>query len=325
MRFIKASRGAVFEETVSALHHLIGRSRNAHLRLLDETGARHLLIENGWLFLFETEQAFARFALQRQIYDRYTVACRVLDKAGLQALEPDLAPIFARALWLTESASAIDPHAVFEVYFKHFIALGGVFRNTKVRNLTRHQDKAAFMDADGTLHRPDHVVVAAGPWSGDLLATVGLVLPMVSERGSMRWFSLRKGTALGRPVYDVAGGLVVSPRPGGIQISTGTQLTTIHAPDHPAQLVEAEARARLVLPLATPLPNKRASANRPSLPDSRPAIGPVRSLPGLWLACGHQHIGFSTAPGTAEILAEQMLGNAPDAATRPFLPERFGL
>ena len=160
---------------------------------------------------------------------------------------------------------------------------------------------------------------------------------MVSERGYAHWLALREGSVLRRPVYDTAGGIVASPRPsgeqnpsgvqssGGIQISTGTELTSVGTPDHSFMPAMAEARARRILPIAYPIPEKRASADRPSLPDSRPAIGPVRSLPGLWLACGHQHIGFSTAPGTAEILASQMLGNPPDAAARPFLPERFGL
>jgi D-amino-acid dehydrogenase len=324
-QFVRASQGAVFEETVKALHHLIGLSRAAHLRLLDETGSRHLLVENGWLQLFETEEAFAASQWQRRIYDQYKVTHRTLDANALRELEPSVAPLFARALLLEESAWAIDPHLVLMAYFQHFMAQGGVFQRIEIRSLTRHQGKAAFTDADDRLHTPDHLVVATGPWSGRLLASIGLRLPMVSERGYAHWLALREGSVLRRPVYDTAGGVVASPRPGGIQISTGTELTSVDALDHYLMPAMAEARARRILPIAYPIPDKRASADRPSLPDSRPAIGPVRSLPGLWLACGHQHIGFSTAPGTADILAHQMLGGLPDAAVQPFLPERFGL
>ncbi len=41
-------------------------------------------------------------------------------------------------------------------------------------------------------------------------------------------------------------------------------------------------------------------------PDNRPMSEQAPKHPGLWLALGHQHIGFSTAPGTAKILGELM-------------------
>ncbi|HAP26550.1 MAG TPA: amino acid dehydrogenase, partial [Achromobacter sp.] len=44
---------------------------------------------------------------------------------------------------------------------------------------------------------------------------------------------------------------------------------------------------------------------------------------GLWLALGHQHIGFSTAPGTAKVLAELMLDSAAASRHTAFRPGRF--
>jgi D-amino-acid dehydrogenase len=41
------------------------------------------------------------------------------------------------------------------------------------------------------------------------------------------------------------------------------------------------------------------------------------------LALGHQHIGFSTGPGTGDLLADLMLGNTPKLDPEPFSPERF--
>uniref|UniRef100_UPI0028B11303 FAD-dependent oxidoreductase n=1 Tax=Achromobacter animicus TaxID=1389935 RepID=UPI0028B11303 len=63
--------------------------------------------------------------------------------------------------------------------------------------------------------------------------------------------------------------------------------------------------------------------HRPTLPDSRPMIGEAPRRPGLWLALGHQHIGFSTAPGTAKVLAELMLEGAAASRHVAFRPGRF--
>jgi len=52
-------------------------------------------------------------------------------------------------------------------------------------------------------------------------------------------------------------------------------------------------------------------------------IGEAPRHPGLWLALGHQHIGFSTAPGTAKILTELMLDGGAVSRHAAFRPGRF--
>ncbi|MNL77249.1 hypothetical protein D3C87_2033850 [compost metagenome] len=52
-------------------------------------------------------------------------------------------------------------------------------------------------------------------------------------------------------------------------------------------------------------------------------IGEAPRHPGLWLALGHQHIGFSTAPGTAKILGELMFDGVAQSRYRAFRPDRF--
>jgi D-amino-acid dehydrogenase len=44
---------------------------------------------------------------------------------------------------------------------------------------------------------------------------------------------------------------------------------------------------------------------------------------GLWAAFGHQHIGFSTGPGSASLLGALMSGEAPPIDPAPFAPGRF--
>lgn len=63
--------------------------------------------------------------------------------------------------------------------------------------------------------------------------------------------------------------------------------------------------------------------SRPTLPDSRPIIGAMPGQRNLWLAFGHQHIGFSTGPGTGAILAALMRGDDAPVDARPFRAERF--
>ena len=52
-------------------------------------------------------------------------------------------------------------------------------------------------------------------------------------------------------------------------------------------------------------------------------IGEAPRKPGLWLAFGSQHIGFSTGPVTGEILAALICGEKPIADPEPFAPARY--
>ena len=312
--FLHACRPEAFAATAAALHALIERSREAHARLSDRAGAAGLWRREGWLHLHGGPAPSAA----DPVYDRHGVARRVLDALGLAALEPSLASIFPAATLFPDTVSVDDPPALFGAYLALFRGAGGTLRRAEVRAV---EPGPALRLADGERVEADHVVLAAGPWSAEILARAGLHLPLLSERGFAARFHLAPGAALNRPVFDVAGGIVLAPRPGGVQLSTGTRLTRPGAPTPDGQWRRALARARRILPLGEPIDERPATADRPTLPDDRPAVGPVPGHPGLWLSTGHQHIGFSTSAGSGAMLAVLVAGEA-DPLAAAFAPAR---
>ena len=58
-------------------------------------------------------------------------------------------------------------------------------------------------------------------------------------------------------------------------------------------------------------------------PDGLPLVGPVPSLPGLWLASGF-NVGIGTGGGAAEILANWMITNRPPIGLEAIFADRFG-
>jgi D-amino-acid dehydrogenase len=241
----------------------------------------------------------------------------------LHDLEPHLRPVFRRALWVQDASSVDSPGEVVRAYVAWLQALGGTLHEASATQLLR-QPNGWTVHTDGTAHHADHVVVALGPWSRDFLRQqFGLRLPMGFERGQHRHFEPAAGTALGRPVYDTAGGYVLAPMAQGLRLTTGVELNAQHAPPHRAQLDAAEQAAREAMPLGDRTPEADWLGSRPTLPDSRPVIGACPGHAGVWLALGHQHIGFSTGPGTAELLAQLMLGEPPALTPYPFRPQRF--
>ena len=61
---------------------------------------------------------------------------------------------------------------------------------------------------------------------------------------------------------------------------------------------------------------------RPATPDNRPYIGKIPGLENVYAAAGHEGLGITTALGTAELLADQILGRPSAIPIEPYLPSR---
>jgi D-hydroxyproline dehydrogenase subunit beta len=61
---------------------------------------------------------------------------------------------------------------------------------------------------------------------------------------------------------------------------------------------------------------------RPTTPDKLPLIGRWEPIPGVWIAAGHEGLGITTSIGTAQLLADQVAGRAPQIDCAPFSPMR---
>ncbi|MGY6270417.1 NAD(P)/FAD-dependent oxidoreductase [Achromobacter denitrificans] len=323
-RFLLNARPSVFRETVAALDGLIRSSTPEHLRLLGEAGAAHRLRDTGWMLLYRSEQAWRGAELARRTYAQYQVPAQALNAGELAELEPALSPIFPRALWIQGSYSVDDPHEVTAAYAGLFRRRGGAFAQLAAGSIRRDGQRWTVLgEHDSASLSADRLVVALGPWSKGLLKTAGIDLPLAFERGYHMHYSGLQGASLSRPVHDTGGGYVLSPMARGLRLTTGVELAACEAPARPEQLELAEASAREAFPLDRRLDGHAWLGRRPTLPDSRPMIGQAPRHPGLWLALGHQHIGFSTAPGTARVLGELMCEEGSASRHAAFRPARY--
>ncbi|MEY3613465.1 MAG: D-amino acid dehydrogenase small subunit [Pseudomonadota bacterium] len=323
-RFLAHARPQPFERTLTALHALIGHSRGIHLAWLQQAGIRHRLRDNGWIFLYRSETAWQSGAWARDLYTRFGIAFETLDQTGLQAMEPALQPVFSKGVWFPGAGSVDDPAEVVRAYARLFVDGGGSWLQSEVLNLQPGSHGGwTVLGGGGPLCHSDQVVLALGPFSQAFLSKQRLMsLPMAFERGTHMHYAPGP-VALNRPIYDTAGGYVLSPMTRGWRLTTGVELNAQQAPVRNEQLMQAEIRAREAVLMGASLDAQTWQGSRPTLPDSRPMIGACPASPGVWLALGHQHIGFSTGPGTGDLLADLMLGNSPKIDPEPFSPERF--
>jgi len=325
--FLGNARPPKFRKTIAALDGLIGLSTPENRRLLKAAGMAERMSEKGWLYLYRSETMFEQAKFVRQVFDEFSIKTEVLTAGGLGELEPTLNRIFPKALWIKDASSIDNPGAVVGAYAALFARRGGAILKANITRLKPEAGAWVAQSETGTELRADKVVMALGPWSNDLLPQLGIRIPMGYERGYHRHFKGsgrgQKNAGLGRPVCDISAGYVVAPMEQGLRLTSGVELTQRDAPKNLAQIQKVEMSAREALDIGKAVVEDTWVGSRPTLPDSRPVIGEAPSHKGLFLAFGHQHIGFSTGSGTAKIIADQMQGVRPAIDPAPFAPGRF--
>src|SRR5262249_32216010 len=168
------------------------------------------------------------------------------------------------------------------------------------------------------------VVVALGPWSGDLLEPLGYRIPLGVKRGYHMHFKAHGNATLNRPVIDVQYGYALTPMVKGIRLTTGAEFALRDAPPTPVQLNRTEVLAREVFPLGERVEAEPWLGRRPCLPDMLPMVGKARRHDGVWVNFGHHHLGFTMGPVTGRLLAEMMTGEPTFTDPTPYRADRFG-
>ena len=292
-------------------------------RLRESTG-----IDNGFRPLGGVELAPDRAeaeALREEAgeWQRQGVAWREIGVGGLRRLEP------AVELPL-ETAYLLNDYAVFEPD-RHVEALaaacrlhgGRVFQGVgRCRLEVREGRVVGATTDDGTHHRAETTVVAAGAWSQGLLAPMGLEVDTRPMRGQV--VCLHTPTRRFERVL-MWGRRYLVPRSGDRVILGSTEEDVGFEPRTTAAAIhEMLGQALAVVPaLAEATVEKTWAGLRPGSPDGLPTIGRVPGFESLLLAVGHYRLGLMMSPSTAEAVSQLARGLEPTVPLTDFDPGRW--
>jgi glycine oxidase len=169
---------------------------------------------------------------------------------------------------------------------------------------------------DGTVHRADAVVVAAGPWSPAALGAPPGWRPVRPVWGVVA--QVRLATPPRHPIEEP--GVEALTAPGGaptalFSIVTADGVSAVGStftPDEPDAAAVAPGvlsrGARYVPALETARIEHVRACARPLSTDGRPLLGPVPGLDGVHLLTGHGAWGITLGPASARLVADNVLG-----------------
>lgn len=290
---------------------------------LCESGVEFEQYASGMVVAALTEQGVSEYAtmLQDAQAAGYPEPVRVLDGEELRRLEP-----------AASDAVVGGVHAPSERYVRpETLAVGladalrrhgaRVEEGVAVERISERRGGWRVETANGGVDA-DAVVVAAGVWSGRLLAGV-VHVPMEAAKG----YSLTArgdGTLPRHALYLAEAKVGCSTFGDSLRIAGVFDLTGIDASLRRRRLEMIGASAAPYLRDWKPTDVELEWAGlRPYPPDGLPIVGSVPGRDGLFLATGHGRLGITLAPATAKAIRALVVEERTPDEIRPFGVDRF--
>ena len=287
--------------------------------------------EKGLLMLCQKEETLAEEIEIAHQANEIGIKAEVLDKKGIEKLEPQSQPNAIGAVYFPGDAHCNPGVLMSELR---------MFLKSKHVEFVYESTVSDFQMKDGKIvslsvqnhgqereMNVDQVLVCGGSWSQEIARKLDLYLPLQAGKGYS--FLKEQSTAqeIQTPSILVEGKVAVTPFTNG-QVRFGGTME-IGGINDSVNLNRVKGIVNCVnefYPFAELLMPKKEEiwyGLRPCSPDGLPYIGQVQKLKNLYMASGHAMMGLSLGPATGKMITDVMIGNSPSVSSPLFSPNRF--
>ncbi|AMJ58663.1 MULTISPECIES: D-amino acid dehydrogenase [Stenotrophomonas] len=303
-------------------------SRDCINELRAATGIDYEGRQLGTTQLFRTQQQLDAAAQDIEVLREYGVPYEVLDRQGIARVEPALAgktEMLVGALRLPE-----DQTGDCQLFTNKLAALaeaaGVEFRfDQDIASIQSDGDRITGVRINGKLETADHYVLALGSYSPQLLAPLGMQLPVYPLKGySLTLPITNAAMAPNSTILDESYKIAITRFEDRIRVGGMAEVAGFDLSLEPRRRATLEKVVKDLYPDGGDL--RQASfwtGLRPATPDGTPVIGatPYRNL---FLNTGHGTLGWTMAAGSGRYLADLMSGKQPQISTEGLDIFRYG-
>jgi D-amino-acid dehydrogenase len=284
-----------------------------------QTGVAYDERSGGTLQLFRTQAQLDAAQRDVEVLQSCGVPFELLDRAGVCRVEPALARAsvsFCGGLRLPNDETG-DCHrfttelaaraAAQGVRFLHGQAIQGME--------TSGQRVQAVRLADGSRLTADRYVLAAGSYSRGLLHPLGLDIPVYPVKGYSLTIPLTDAQrAPQSTVLDETHKIALTRLGKRLRVGGMAELGGFDLRLNPRRRQTLEKVTRELFPGGDLAQAEFWTGLRPMTPDGTPLVG-ATSMANLYLNTGHGTLGWTMACGSAQLLADQIMGVQPAIST----------
>jgi D-amino-acid dehydrogenase len=301
---------------------LVRSTSNAFERLLCEIGRPELLRRHGHYQVWFGPDAAKRAERESHEMEQLRIPTQPVAAEILHAIAIAAGVPSAAALWFPEGGHIVDPLEVTRALMRAAVARGARFELDEVRALRPVGDLIEVALGSGR-QLFSTAVVCAGAWSRPLLAAFGVHAPLEAAYGYHVELADQQ-PQVDAPLVYMDQKILVTPMSGRLRASGYMEFAGLDSEADPRKPARLRQKLRsLGYACAADGPSWRGP--RPVLPDYLPGIGRAPGPHRLFYAVGHQHLGLTLAPVTAELMADMIAGRKPAMDVAEFDLKRFGV
>lgn len=322
--FYKSSTKKHVTESVSLLRDLHTESRELYRQLQHAPGFSFGFEQKGILMLFKSAAAEHEELEMAEAAHQLGIDAIHLSPDALKQVEPSIQMDVRGAVHYPGDAH-ITPHVFMRQMVSHLKHAGVEFLSGKeMTGIHDHgQTGAEISTADGDIIRAQHIVVAAGSWSGKLLKRSGYRLPMQDGKGySMTLEQLSLKPSIPSILHEAR--VAITPIGDDLRISGTLEISGMDDRVNPHKVnsilkVVPEYYPEMKIKDAGPV----WFGYRPCTPDGMPYVGPLKGGSAVIMATGHAMMGLSLAPVTGRIVKDMLTGVSSGRVLNKTAPLRF--
>lgn len=285
--------------------------------------------QNGLLMLHDSDDG-KRHNLE--LVDVATAAdldARILSRDETLDLEPGIKSALTGSVFFSQDAS-LDPGYFVTRLQEKVLSMGVRFaRHTEVIGFRRAGRSVTHVQTDSEDFRADHVVIAAGSWSGRLAKKLGVKIPLQPATGySVTVDDPKRSMRI--PIILTEKKITIGPMRGKIRFAGTLTLVGFDTKIDPVRLRPIHRQIEMyfedIKSGSQPMPEAQ-SGFRPCSTDGLPIIGRLdRAEAGpsnVLIATGHGMLGFTQGPITGKTIADMITGSSTPFDLHEISPARF--
>lgn len=292
-----------------------------------QTGIAYDERSGGTLQLFRTQAQLDAAGRDVEVLRACGVPFELLDRAGVAHAEPALgraSVALSGGLRLPNDETG-DCHQFTTRLAEQARALGVKFRQgVAVKSLQQSHGRISAVALEGgETVQADHYVLAAGSYSRGLLLPLGLDIPVYPVKGySLTIPLLDPSMAPQSTVLDETYKIALTRLGDRIRVGGMAELAGFDLGLNPRRRATLEKVTCELFP-GGDLPRAEFwTGLRPMTPDGTPLVG-ATPVANLSLNTGHGTLGWTMACGSAQVLADQIVGKQPAIRTEGLDMSRY--
>jgi D-amino-acid dehydrogenase len=323
LKFVLACNEANVQRGIKPLNDLGQLSAKNFAHMIAEEKFDCAYQEKGFLTLYKTEKAFDAGKHEGDFLQRYGIPVNVYDKSKVHEVEPVALDDVIGGVHFTGD-SHLNPAVFLKLLSDRVRALGGeMIENTPVTGFGSAEGKVRVVKTASAAFEAEHVILAAGAFTPSVAHDLKLNIPIQSARG----YSMTMSATKQMPRHALVLGerrIVISPLGNLLRFTGRLEVGNDNMTPNPIWIQRIENSAREYIMVDEKLDIKETWAGlRPVTPDGMPIIGHSPHHSNLIFATGHAMLGLSLGPGTGQVVAELINGQATAFDLSPLSLSRF--